>query len=46
MCSFVSTVGISELTVTNEGKLIVFDAVFEVSTSSFLRLIEASGNTL
>ena len=46
MCPFVSRVGKSELTFTNEGKLIFFEATFEVKTSSFLRLIEASGNTL
>ena len=46
MCLFVSRVGKSELTFANEGKLILFEATLEVKTSSFLRLIEASGNTL
>ena len=46
MCSFVSRVGKSELTFTDEEKLVLFEATFEVKTSSFVRLIEASGNTL
>ena len=33
----------SELTIRNEGKLILFEATFKVKTS---RLVEASGNTL
>ena len=46
MRSFVFRVGRSELTFENEGKLISFEATFGVKTSSFFRLIEASGNTL
>ena len=46
MCSFVFRLGRSELTFKNEGKLILFEATFEVKTSSFFRLIEAYGNTL
>ena len=46
MCSFVFRVGRSELTFTSEGKLVLFEATFEVKNSSFFRLIEASGNTL
>ena len=46
MCSFVSRVGPSELTFANDGKLILFEATFEVNTSSLFRLIGASGNTL
>ena len=46
MCSFASRAGTSELTFTNEGKLILLEETFEVKTSSFFRLIEASGNIL
>ena len=45
-CSFVFRVRRSELTFENEGKVILFAASFEVKTSSFFRLIKASGNTL
>ena len=34
------------MTFTSEGKLTLFEAIFEVKTSSFFRLTEASGNTL
>ena len=34
------------MTFTSEGKLVLFEATFEVKNSSFFRLIEASGNTL
>ena len=34
------------MTFKNEGKLILFETTFEVKTSSFFRLIKASGNTL
>ena len=34
------------MTFKNEGKFILFEATFEVKTSSFSRLIEASVNTL
>ena len=46
MSSFISRVGKSELTFTDEGELVLFEATFEARTSSFFRLIEASGNTL
>ena len=46
MCSFVSKVGTSELSFTNEGKLFLLEAAFEVKNSSFFRLIVASGNDL
>ena len=44
--SFAPRKGTSELTFTNEGKLILLEEPFEVKTSSFFKLIEASGNTL
>ena len=46
VCSFVFRVGRPELIFTNEGKRILFEATFGVKTTSFFRLIEASGNTL
>ena len=46
MCSFVSRVGTSELSFTNEEKLFLLEATFEVKTYSFFRLIVASGNDL
>ena len=34
------------MTFINKGKLILFEAIFDVKTSSCFRLIEAFGNTL